>query len=107
MAILIQSGVLMLVLGLPVILVGRTLFASTLFVLNLPAGLSAVLFIVVLLFLILHRAFWPSACRLIYPVQRFQLVRNRKLMASLGIASFALISPPFSELLKKAHEWFK
>jgi hypothetical protein len=34
--------------------------------------------------LLAHRAFWPTLCRMLYPLSRFKLLANRKAMGALG-----------------------
>ena len=78
-----------------------------LFGLNTFTGMFCLMFVAILAFMLTHKTLWPAASRLLYPIARFQIVRNRKLMVAISITSFAIISPPFAELLKKASEWFK
>jgi len=40
--------------------------------------------IVLLLFVLCHRAMWPVLNRLLFPVARFELIRNRKALAAIG-----------------------
>ena len=77
---------------------------------NTPTVLFSISFIVLLLFLCLHRVayrcFWPILGRLFYPLARYKVISNRKAMIGISIACFAVAAPPFAELLKKASEWF-
>ncbi|HZS25596.1 MAG TPA: hypothetical protein VFB76_00080 [Candidatus Angelobacter sp.] len=79
--------------------------------LNLSTILLSVSFVTLLVFLCVHRVIhkylWPILARLFYPIARYRIIINRKAMAGISIACFAVVSPPFAELLKKALEWFK
>lgn len=77
-----------------------------LFGLNTVTGIVALSFLAVLLFMTLHKLFWPAASRILHPLTRFQLIRNRKLMIRVGIACSALISPPISTLIDKIFKLF-
>jgi hypothetical protein len=37
---------------------------------------------------LLHRVFWPLAARAIYPLQRYEIFRNKKFLAFAGVACF-------------------
>ena len=77
-----------------------------LFGLNTCTGIFSISFLAVLVFMLLHKLIWPFASRLLYPIARFQIIRNRKIMAAIGIACVAVISPPFADLLKKLSQMF-
>jgi hypothetical protein len=56
--------------------------------------------------LVLHRLFWPSLSRLIYPLCRFTFVKNRPLLgaaASLGFGVAFNVGVTLRELLKLLH----
>src|ERR1035437_8824825 len=44
--------------------------------------------IVILTALLIHRLVWPSLSRLVYPLCRYKIVTNRKVLASLGSLLF-------------------
>jgi hypothetical protein len=48
--------------------------------------------VAILIFLLVHKMFWPSLCRLVYPLSRHNLVKNRKFMFGAGtlLLGFAL-----------------
>jgi hypothetical protein len=79
-------------------------------ILSVSTVVFSLSFIALLVFLPIHRLFhkmfWPAASRLVYPLARFEIIRNRKVMVALGIACFSVISPPFAELLKKVSDLF-
>jgi len=54
--------------------------------LNISTVLLSSVFFAMLFVVILHKAFWPLIGRLIYPVARHEIVRNRKVMAGVGTA---------------------
>lgn len=61
-------------------------------VLNATTAVYCLLPMLTLVFLLLHRAIWPTLSRLIYPLCRFKVFNNRKIMAAVGALglSFAL-----------------
>jgi hypothetical protein len=61
-----------------------------LLLLNITAGIYCLVPIVCLSFLVVHRLFWPSLSRVIYPLCRFHIFTNRKFMISVGVASFTV-----------------
>lgn len=72
--------------------------------LNVFTGIMSCTFILVLLFVLLYKAFWPVLGRLLYPLARYQVVRNHKVMASIGTGCFVFAFPlmwiPVRSLLK-------
>jgi hypothetical protein len=52
---------------------------------NVFTGLASSLFLMVLLFVLLHRVFWPVLGKLFYPLARYELIRNKKFLFSVGI----------------------
>jgi hypothetical protein len=52
---------------------------------NVMAGLAVLAFGVVLVLVTIDVMAWPILARTVYPAQRNQIVRNRKLLASLGV----------------------
>jgi hypothetical protein len=57
---------------------------------------------------LVHRAFWPLASRAIYPLARYEIVRNRKFLISAGVACFVygfqlqdLVAKMFLQLVPK------
>ena len=81
-------------------------FGYTFAALNTATGLFAISFTSILIFMLLHRTLTPLVARILYPIARFQVIRNRKVMAAIGIALIAVISPPLADLIKKTSEWF-
>lgn len=62
-------------------------------VVNVFTGLASFLFSIVLVFVLIHKALWPTMSRLIYPLARFEVVRNHKLMAGVGTGCFIFAFP--------------
>lgn len=115
-AVLIQLGVVVLLVVAPVE-AGVSLTAKfgnhptalaifSIFVggLNVFTGIMSCMFILVLLFLLLHKAFWPVLGRLFYPLARYQVIRNHTIMASIGtgclLFAFPLMWGPARSLLE-------
>lgn len=84
-----------------------TQFMTGSFMLNISTGVMAGVFILILLFLLSHKIFWPTVARLLYPIARFKVMQNRKFLFSVAVTCFAMASPTFSEWLKKIPAWFK
>lgn len=53
-------------------------------VFNVPSALPPLAMAVALLFVVLHRAFWPVAARLVYPLARYRVIHNPKLLIAFG-----------------------
>ena len=73
--------------------------------LNLFTGLASSAFLLVLLFLLLHRLLWPVLSRIVYPLQRFHVIRNRKIMLSIGTACLLYSAPSLRGPAKALVEW--
>jgi hypothetical protein len=90
------AGWMVLALLVPIVLMGATarLFKSMavlytlleLLVLNISTALFAFTFLVVLLAILLERLVWPVTGKLIYPLSRFRVIRNRPVLLGLGSA---------------------
>ncbi len=65
----------------------------TLSLFNAFTGLAASIFLLTLLFVLLHRAFWPFLDRIVYPVAARRMLGNHTLMASTGTAMMTFASP--------------
>ena len=61
--------------------------AAMLLLMNITTVVLCMLPIFVLIFLLLHRLFWPSLSRLLYPVASRRIVTNHKALISIGSAS--------------------
>ena len=112
-AILIQLGVIGCLIVVPwsvsVCLTeafgSKFAFIGSLAVFNIFTGLWSGLFFLSLLFVLVHRLVWPMLSRLIYPLARHQLIRNRKLMASIGTACFLFALHLVDGPVKRFAEW--
>ena len=51
---------------------------------NASTAIYCLIPIVVFVFVLFHRALWPALSRLIFPIARFELVKNRKALAAIG-----------------------
>lgn len=78
-----------------------------LFGLNTSTGIISVVFLSVLLFLVSHKLTWPTLSRLLHPLARFEIIRNRKVLVLVAVMCFTAVSPPVAGLLKKGLELFK
>jgi hypothetical protein len=109
-AVLIQLGVIILLVDLPAA-VGEVLIdtygplpafkaVGLVAALNVFAGLASSLFFLTLLFVLLHRVFWPVLGRVLYPLARQQVIHNRGIMLSVGTACFIFAFPSMSNAVK-------
>jgi hypothetical protein len=115
LAILIQVCVLGLLVVAPyeiaprlMVRFGHTPALQILFVVaifNAFTGLASSIFLFVLLFVLLHKVLWPALGKLLYPLARHQIIRNHKIMASVGTASFIFAFPLMWTPVKGALEW--
>jgi hypothetical protein len=62
--------------------------------LNAFTGLGSCLFLLVLLFVLLHKVFWPLLRRLFYPLARYEVIRNHKFLTRLGTTCYAFTAAP-------------
>ena len=67
---------------------------------NLFTALAASLFLLTLVFVLLHRAFWPFIDRLTYPVAARQVLANSAIMGTVGTACLGASSPWIWHVLK-------
>jgi len=74
-------------------------------VVNVFTGLASFLFSIVLVFVLIHKVLWPTISRLIYPLARFEIVRNHTLMASVGTACLTFASPLMWSPIKNILNW--
>jgi len=73
---------------------------AVLAIFNLFTGLAASLFLLTLLFVLLHRVFWPLLERIIYPVAARRLLGDAKIMAAFGTACMTAAWPLIRQILK-------
>ncbi len=117
LAVLLQTGVITLLVFIP-FSIGITLVnkwppssseAVVMFaLLNVFTGLTACTFLFVLLFVLLHKVLWPVLSRLSYPLSRYQIIRNHKVLTGIAticyIFAFPLLPDTLKSLLKMAGE---
>jgi hypothetical protein len=60
---------------------------------NIAAAVVASAFVLCLLAVLLDRIVWPIIARLVYPFVQFKIVKNRKLMATVGLICFSVAFP--------------
>jgi hypothetical protein len=72
---------------------------------NLFTGLASSIFALVLLFVLLHRAMWPVLSKVFYPLARYELVRNHKIMAGIGTGCFVFAFPAMSGATRGVLAW--
>jgi hypothetical protein len=72
---------------------------------NLFTGLASCLFLLMLLFVLLHKVIWPVLGRLFYSLARHQVIRNRKIMASTGTGCFIFAWPLMSSPIAGVLRW--
>jgi hypothetical protein len=110
MAIAVQVTVIALLVVLPFEMGGRLLTKygqaplligfGILAIFNIFTALAAALFLLTLLFVLLHRLFWPMLDRIIYPVAARRLLADSTVMTTFGTACIALASPMVWHVLK-------
>jgi hypothetical protein len=79
------------------------LFALAFF--NTFSGIASCIFLLVLLFVLLHKVFWPVLGKLFYPLARYRVIRDSKIMASVGTACFIVAFPLMSGAMKGVLQW--
>ncbi len=104
LSVLIQIGVFAIVIVIPLGLgVGlietfgpRPAFGALAGIASLNAftGLGSCLFLLVLLFVLLHKVFWPLLRRLFYPLARYEVIHNRKFLTGVGTTCYAFTATP-------------
>ena len=65
--------------------------------LNIFTGIASSVFLLALIFVLLHRVIWPILSRLLYPLARYEVVRNPKIMLRVGTACLLLSLPLMHE----------
>lgn len=73
--------------------------------LNIFTGLASSLFLLTLLFVLLHRALWPMLDKAIYPLAARAVIRNHTLMASIGTGCMVFAFPAMTSTVKSVLEW--
>jgi hypothetical protein len=109
-AILIQLGIIVLLVVTPWETVGRLRGAALTVVVgvavfNVFTGLASSVFLLMLLFVLLHKAIWPILGKLFYALARHQVIRNRKIMASVGTGCFIFAWPLMSRPVASVLRW--
>ena len=78
--------------------------------LNIFTALASLTFVLSLLLLLplllLHRALWPVLGRIIYPLDRHQIIRNRKITVPLGSACIIYALPLMPTPIKTILQWW-
>jgi hypothetical protein len=82
---------------------GRVVLGAGIF--NAFTGVASSVFLITLLFVLLHRVIWPVLSRLFYPLARHEFVHNRKIMAGVGTGCFIYALPLMSSHVAKVLEW--
>jgi hypothetical protein len=72
---------------------------------NVFTGLASSAFLLILLFVLLHKAIWPVLGKLFYALARHEVIRNRKIMASVGTGCFVFAWPLMSKPLVSVLRW--
>lgn len=85
----------------------RLMFKTLLWlgVFNLFTGLLASVFLLLLFTVMLHRVTWPILGKLIYPLARYEVLRNHIAMAGIGTACFMFAFPLMPNAIKGILEW--
>jgi hypothetical protein len=74
-------------------------------VFNIFTGIASCAFVLVLLVVVLHRIAWPLLGRLIYPLARYQVIRNHKVMFEIGTGCFIFAFPLMWNWLRSLLGW--
>jgi hypothetical protein len=83
-----------------------SMFAFSVAAFNVFTGLACSVFVLVLFVVLLHKLLWPMLSRLVYPLARFRVVHNHKLMASVGTGCLIFAFPLMRPTIKSVLEWF-
>jgi hypothetical protein len=115
LAVLVQVGVIVVLVivpfqtaGLLMVRFGQRTELEALFCLGIFngfTGLASSVFLLMLFFVMLHRAVWPVLGRPLYSLARHQVIRKPKIMASVGTACFVFAFPAMSSAIKGVLEW--
>jgi hypothetical protein len=81
----------------------NSLVALTFF--NMFTCIAASLFLLTLLFVLLHRAVWPILDKVVYPIAARRVVRDHKLMAGIGTGCMVFTFPLMWSIFKSILEW--
>lgn len=73
--------------------------------LNIFTAFASSAFLLSPLLLLLHRALWPVLGRILYPLARHQIIRNRKAMGALGTGCIAFAFPLMPAAIKSILQW--
>lgn len=75
-------------------------------VLNIFTGIVSSVFLLTLIFVLLHRVTWPILSRLFYPLARYEVVRSPKIMFRMGTACVLLaVSLLHPGIVRSSAEW--
>jgi hypothetical protein len=113
--VLIQILFTCLLVGLPLVLTNEVAdrvptlggYAMGIFVINLTTSIISLVPLAGLLFVLLHRMFWPLSSRLFYPLARYRIIYNRKGLVAGSIACFGYALGFESKLIESALSLFK
>ncbi len=78
---------------------------ATLAIFNLFTAIASSMFLLVLIFVLAHRALWPLMDRVVYPVAARRMLADPKIMAALGTTCMGVASPLVWSLLKAIALW--
>ena len=73
--------------------------------LNIFTALASSAFFLLLLSLLLHRGLWPVLARILYPLARFQVIRNPKITFFVGSGCLLFALPSLSGPVRSLIEW--
>lgn len=114
-AALLQAGVFILVLLVPldigISLIGTIGPRPELMALvcvaffNVFTGLTSCMFLIALLFVLLHKIVWPILSRSVYPLARHHLIRSRTVMGALGTGCIIFAFPQMPAAIKSILRW--
>jgi len=99
MRVLGVTGIVLLVIWAPMMYPGAydlensvqpAINGMAIFMMNVSTALYCLIPFSLLVFVLVHRATWPVLSRLLFPIARFELVKNRKAMAVLGLICILL-----------------
>ncbi len=74
--------------------------------LSLTGLLPTVIYFVSLFVLVAHRLFWPLPNRLLYAVQRFRLLENRRTSWQIGVALLVTAGAPWESAMRALESYF-
>jgi hypothetical protein len=82
---------------------GYFFFAESLF--NVSTAVASALFLMTLVFVLVDRAVWPILAQLVYPLGRYNALRNKRFLFVVAAVCFLFAFPGLYKSLKEYVDW--